>query len=180
MDKLLKRVWAEIDLDTLDSNIEHIKEAVGGKPVMAIVKADAYGHSADIIAAELWKKGVKSYAVSNILEAIDLRKTLPEAQIVIFGYCDPEWQQEIIDGRFEQTAAGTEHAKLLSDIAGKHGIKLPVHIKVNTGMNRVGIDTPDELHEILALPGLDVRGVYTHFAVADSHSPADIEYRRTQ
>lgn len=180
MDKLLKRVWAEIDLDTLDSNIEHIKEAVGGKPIMAIVKADAYGHSADIIAAELWKKGVKSYAVSNILEAIDLRKTLPDAQIVIFGYCDPEWQQEIIDGRFEQTAAGTEHAKMLSELAKKRGIKLPVHIKVNTGMNRVGIDTPEELHEILGLNGLDVRGVYTHFAVADSDAPTDIEYTRAQ
>ena len=180
MDKLLKRVWAEIDLDTLDSNIELIKKAVGGKPIMAVIKADAYGHSAELIAAELWNKGVKSYAVSNILEAIDLRKTLPDAQIVIFGYCDPEWQQEIIDGRFEQTAAGTEHAKLLSDIAVKRGIKLPVHIKVNTGMNRVGIDTPEELHTIMALAGLDVRGVYPHFAVADSDDPSDIEYTNAQ
>ena len=180
MDKLLKRVWAEIDLDTLDSNIELIKKAVGGKPIMAVIKADAYGHSAELIAAELWNKGVKSYAVSNILEAIDLRKTLPDAQIVIFGYCDPEWQQEIIDGRFEQTAAGTEHAKLLSDIAVKRGIKLPVHIKVNTGMNRVGIDTPEELHTIMALAGLDIRGVYTHFAVADSDDPSDIEYTNAQ
>ncbi|MBR5091750.1 MAG: alanine racemase, partial [Ruminiclostridium sp.] len=107
MDKLLRRVWAEIDLDSLDSNISLIKEVSGGKPIMAVVKADAYGHSAEIIAAELWEKGVMSYAVSNVLEAIDLRKTLPDAQIVIFGYCDPEWQDEIISGRFEQTVAGT-------------------------------------------------------------------------
>ena len=180
MDKLLRRVWAEIDLDTLDSNLAQINKAAGGKPIMAIVKADAYGHSAELISRELWDKGVKSYAVSNVLEAIDLRKTLPDAQIVIFGYCDPEWQQEIIDGRFEQTAAGTEHAAMLSDIAVKRGIRLPVHIKVNTGMNRVGIDTAEELHEILTLPGLDIRGVYTHFAAADSADPSDIEYTRSQ
>ena len=180
MDKLLRRVWAEIDLDSLDRNTDLIKEAAGGRPVMAVVKADAYGHSAEIIADELWKKGVKSYAVSNVLEAIDLRKTLPEAQIVIFGYCDPEWQQEIISGGFEQTAAGTEHARILSDIAVKQGVKLPVHIKVNTGMNRVGIDTKEELHEIMELPGLCVRGVYTHFAAADSAEASDIEYTNAQ
>ena len=180
MDKLLRRVWAEIDLDTLDSNIEQIKKAAGGRPIMAVVKADAYGHSADITAAEMWERGIRSYAVSNVLEAIDLRRTLPDAQIVIFGYCDPEWQQEITDGGFEQTAAGTEHARLLSDIAVKRDVKLGVHIKVNTGMNRVGIDTAEELHEIMELPGLEVRGVYTHFAVADSADPSDIEYTENQ
>lgn len=180
MDKLLRRVWAEIDLDTLDSNTELIKKAAGGKPVMAVVKADAYGHSAELIAGELWKQGIKSYAVSNVLEAIDLRKTLPDAQTVIFGYCDPEWQDEIIAGGFEQTAASLEHAKLLSGIAEKRGIKLGVHVKVNTGMNRVGIDSEKELHEIMELPGLDIRGVYTHFAAADSSDPSDIEYTRMQ
>ena len=180
MDKLLRRVWAEIDLDTLDHNLEQIKKAACGKPIMAIVKADAYGHSADIIARELWDGGVRSYAVSNVLEAIDLRKTLPDAQIVIFGYCDPEWQDEIISGRFEQTAASADHARLLSDIAVKRGMKLPVHVKVNTGMNRVGIDTAGELQEIMGLEGLEVRGVYTHFAVADSAEPADVEYTEMQ
>ncbi len=145
MNKLLRRVWAEIDLDALDNNIRLIKQAAAGKPVMAVVKADAYGHSAHIIASELWKEGVWSYAVSNILEAIDLRRTLPEAQIVIFGYCDPEWQQEIADGNFEQTAANADHAKTIADFGRQHGIKMKVHIKVNTGMNRVGIDTAEEL-----------------------------------
>ena len=176
MNKLLKRVWAEIDLDTLDNNISLIKEAAQGKPVMAVVKADAYGHSADIIASELWKNGVKSYAVSNVLEAIDLRKTLKDAQIVIFGYCDPEWQDEIITGVFEQTVAGTDHAAMLSALAEKRGIKLRVHVKVNTGMNRVGIDTAEELSYIMRLGGLDIRGVYTHFAAADSSDPSDIGY----
>ena len=176
----MRRVWAEIDLGTLDHNIRLIKEAACGKPVMAVVKADAYGHCADIIASELWKEGVYSYAVSNILEAIDLRKTLPEAQIVIFGYCDPEWQGEIAENFFEQTAAGVDAARMISDYGVKHDIRMRVHIKVNTGMNRVGIDTPEELHEIMTLPALDIRGVYTHFAAADSSAPSDIEYTRAQ
>ncbi len=180
MDKLLRRVWAEIDLDTLDSNIRLIKEAAAGKPVMAVVKADAYGHCADMIAAELWKEGIFSYAVSNILEAIDLRKTLPEAQIVIFGYCDPEWQQEIADGNFEQTAADVTHARMISAFGEAHGIRMKVHIKINTGMNRVGIDTAEELHEIMELSGLEIMGVYTHFAAADSSDPSDIAYTRMQ
>lgn len=180
MDKLLRRVWAEIDLDTLDHNIELVKAAAGGIPVMAVVKADAYGHSADIVAGELWEKGIRSYAVSNILEAIDLRKTLSDAQIVIFGYCDPEWQDEIAEERFEQTAAGTEQAEMLSDMGIKRGAKIPVHIKVNTGMNRVGIDSAEELHKILSLDGLDVKGVYTHFSVADSSDRSDIEYTKMQ
>jgi len=180
MEKLLRRVWAEIDLDALDNNIRLIKEAADGKPVMAIVKADAYGHGASIVASELWKEGVRSYAVSNVLEATDLRKTLPDAQIVIFGYCDPEWQENIAAGDFEQTAANVGHARMISDYGTAHGIKMKVHIKVNTGMNRVGIDSKDELREIMAMDGLEIKGVYTHFAVADSDEPSDMEYTRMQ
>ena len=180
MEKLLRRVWAEIDLDALDNNIRLIKEAADGKPVMAVVKADAYGHGASIVASELWKDGVRSYAVSNVLEATDLRKTLPDAQIVIFGYCDPEWQENIAAGDFEQTAANVGHARMISDYGTAHGIKMKVHIKVNTGMNRVGIDSKDELREIMAMDGLEIKGVYTHFAVADSDEPSDMEYTRMQ
>ena len=180
MSKLLRRVWAEIDLDALDNNIRLIKEAAAGRPVMAVVKADAYGHCADIIASELWKEGVFSYAVSNVLEATDLRRTLPEAQIVIFGYCDPEWQEDVAAGNFEQTAANVEHARMISDYGAEHGLKMKVHIKVITGMNRVGIDTAAELREIMEMPGLEIKGVYTHFATADSADPSDIEYTRMQ
>jgi len=180
MEKLLRRVWAEIDLDALDNNIRLIKQCAEGKPVMAVVKADAYGHCAEMVAAELWKEGVRSYAVSNVLEAIDLRRTLPEAQIVIFGYCDPEWQEDIIAGDLEQTAANVEHARMISGTGTAKGVKMKVHIKVNTGMNRVGIDTASELREIMDMPGLEVKGVYTHFSVADSADPSDIEYTRIQ
>ena len=179
MDKLLRRTWAEIDLDALDSNIELIKKAAG-KPVMAVVKADAYGHCADIIASELWEKGVRSYAVSNVLEALDLRGSVPDAQIVIFGSCDPEWQEEILENRLEQTAVGVIQAKEIARFGREHGCRMKLHVKVNTGMNRVGIDSADELHEIMMLDGVEVCGVYTHFSCADSSDPDDIAYTKMQ
>ena len=180
MDKLLRRTWAEIDLDALSGNIALIKEAARGKPVMAVVKADAYGHCADIIASELRKHGVHSYAVSNVLEALDLRKSVPDAQIVIFGSCDPEWQDEIRENGLEQTAVGLQQAKQISEYGEKHSCRMKIHVKVNTGMNRVGIDTAEELNEIMRLGGVEVHGVYTHFSVADSDDPADIAYTRAQ
>ena len=66
MSKLLRRVWAEIDLDTLDANIEYIKKTAGDKAVMAVVKADAYGHSAEIVSRELYRMGIRYFAVSNV------------------------------------------------------------------------------------------------------------------
>ena len=180
MEKLLRRVWAEIDLDALENNISLIKGAAGGKPIMAVVKADAYGHCAEIVCSKLWECGVKSYAVSNILEALDVRRTLPEAQIVIFGYCDPEWQQEILENGLEQTAASLDAAAAISEFGVKHNTKMKVHIKVNTGMNRVGIDTGEELIRIMNMRGLDICGVYTHFSCADSLDPQDAQFTRDQ
>ena len=170
MDRLLKRVWAEIDLDALDNNISLIKAAANGKKVMAVVKANAYGHDVGIVARELFAKGIESYAVSNPVEGIELRKILPAAQIVVFGYCDREMQEEIAAYKLEQTAASVEQAKMLSCTASQFGKPIKIHIKVNSGMNRVGIDSKEELLEIMSLPGLEIKGAYTHFAVADSLS----------
>ncbi len=180
MNKLLRRAWVEINLDALDNNIRLIRTIADGKPLMAIVKANAYGHGIDTVAKELFSEGVTDFAVSNVLEALELRRLLPEAHIVIFGYCDDEWQDEIIEAGFEQTVAGTDFARKLSETALSKNTVLPVHIKVNTGMNRVGIDTREELLEIMSLKGLSIKGVYTHFAVSDSDEPSDIEYTRLQ
>lgn len=180
MDRLLKRVWAEIDLDALDNNISLIKAAAKGKKVMAVVKANAYGHDVGIVARELWEQGIESYAVSNPVEGIELRKILPAAQIVVFGYCDREMQEEIAANNLEQTAASVEQAKMLSRRASESGKPIKMHIKVNSGMNRVGIDSREELLEIMELPGLEIKGVYTHFAVADSLTETDLKYTENQ
>lgn len=180
MKKLLHRAWAEINLDALDANVEAIRAAAPGKTIMAVVKANAYGHGIKIAAPELFRIGVKYFAVSCMAEALELREILPEAEILIFGYCDEEQFFELITHDLIQTVGETGFAKSLSDYALKNGVKIRVHVKANTGMTRIGIDTPEELSEILALSGLSVEGVYTHFACADSTDPDDDEYTRGQ
>ncbi len=178
--KLLHRAWAEINLDALDSNIKAIREAVRGKTIMAVVKANAYGHGIAIVAKELFRVGIRHFAVSCMAEALELRELLPEAEILIFGYCDEEQYCELIRHNLIQTVGETGFAKSLSDYAEQNGVKIRVHIKANTGMTRIGIDCPEELADILGLSGLSVEGVYTHFACADSTLPDDVNYTNEQ
>ncbi len=180
MKKLLHRVWAEIDLDALGRNLEQIRLLAPGKDVMAVVKANAYGHGVELVAPELFRKGVRRFAVSNIEEALTLRELLPKAEILIFGYCDEEWFGDLLEADLIQTAGSVDFARSLSDYAVRAGTRARIHIKVNTGMTRVGVDTPEEVERNLALPGLRAEGVYTHFASADSLLPEDMEYTLRQ
>ncbi len=176
----LKRTWAEISLDALDSNIAQIKKLIGGKEIMAVVKANAYGHDDKTVCTELSRLGVNYFAVSNIWEAEDLRDILPNANIVVFGYTEEPYIDSIIKHDIIHTVGSVEYAKRLSDYALAKNAKIRVHIKVNTGMTRIGIDTEEEMDKILAMEGLKCEGAYTHFAVADSLDESDIEYTDRQ
>lgn len=176
----LKRTWAEISLDALDSNIAEIKKLIGGKEIMAVVKANAYGHDDKTVCTELSRLGVNYFAVSNIWEAEDLRDILPNANIVVFGYTEEPYIDSIIKHDIIHTVGSVEYAKRLSDYALAKNAKIRVHIKVNTGMTRIGIDTEEEMDKILAMEGLKCEGAYTHFAVADSLDESDIEYTDRQ
>lgn len=176
----LKRTWAEISLDALDSNIAEIKKLIGGKEIMAVVKANAYGHDDKTVCTELSRLGVNYFAVSNIWEAEDLRDILPNANIVVFGYTEEPYIDSIIKHDIIHTVGSVEYAKRLSDYALAKNAKIRVHIKVNTGMTRIGIDTEEEMDKILAMEGLRCEGAYTHFAVADSLDESDIEYTNKQ
>ena len=176
----LKRTWAEISLDALDSNIAEIKKLIGGKEIMAVVKANAYGHDDKTVCTELSRLGVNYFAVSNIWEAEDLRDILPNANIVVFGYTEEPYIDSIIKHDIIHTVGSVEYAKRLSDYALAKNAKIRVHIKVNTGMTRIGIDTEEEMDKILTMEGLRCEGAYTHFAVADSLDESDIEYTDRQ
>lgn len=180
MDRLLRRVWAEIDLDALDRNVALIKEAAKGKRVMAVVKADAYGHCAELIAKELYRAGVDFFAVSNVLEALEIKPFIGNADILVLGSCDSEWQDDIFANSIQQTAVSVQSAKKISEYALSKGVTAKVHIKVNTGMSRVGIDTREELAEIMSLGGIEICGVYTHFSAADSLDPDSVKYTEMQ
>ncbi len=180
MKKYLKRAWAEIDLDALTHNYKSIKEVTGGKEILAVVKANAYGHDDKTICQCLQKLGVRYFGVSNLWEAEKLRTHGITGTILTFGYTDEDYFGELIAYNITQTVGSTDYAKALSDYAVSKNVKVPVHIKVNTGMTRVGIDTEDEMKYILSLPGLCCKATYTHFAVADSDNEDDVKYTEKQ
>ncbi|MGN0596705.1 MAG: alanine racemase [Ruminiclostridium sp.] len=176
----LKRTWAEINLDALDSNIAEIRKLIGNKEIMAVVKANAYGHDDKTICTELSRLGVNYFAVSNIWEAEDLREIVPSANIIVFGYTEEPYLDSIIKNDIIHTAGSVEYAKRLSEFALSRNTQIRVHIKVNTGMTRIGIDSEEEMDEILAMEGLKCEGAYTHFAAADSLDESDVEYTKMQ
>lgn len=176
----LHRTWAEINLDALAENLSAIKKITGGKDIMAVVKANAYGHDDRIICGELRALGVKRFAVSNIWEAEDIREILPGCDILIFGYTGEEYLPSLAKNDFIQTIGSLEYAEKLSAAARSAGEKIRSHIKINTGMTRAGIDTPSELSKALSLEGLRCEGIYTHFSVADSLDEDDLRYTARQ
>ena len=180
MKKFLKRAWAEIDLDALEHNFNEIKKLSKGKEILAVVKANAYGHDDKAVCLKLQELGVKYFGVSNLWEGEKLRQHGIKGTILSFGYTDEDYFDELLEYDITQTAGSVQYAKELSDYALSKGVKLPVHIKINTGMTRVGIDSEEELLSVLALPGLDCKAAYTHFAVSDSLDKDDVQYTKKQ
>jgi len=186
MKKFYKRAWAEIHLDRLKYNYDICKSYLSGNTqFMAVVKADAYGHGDSKVAPYLQSLGVNWFAVSNISEALHLRRSGITKEIFILGYVPPEDVSELIDNNIIEAITCFEHAKAMSD-AITDGQKLRVHIKIDTGMGRIGLkhDTVsgycDEIEKIISLENIVVEGIFTHFAVADSDSPEDIAYTDKQ
>lgn len=180
MNNFYWRTWAEINLDVLKENIRVIKELAHGKEIIAIVKANAYGHGDVHCAQTLNKCGITHFAVSNLWEAQGLTKGNIRGDILIFGYCDIPLIFDNLDKNYIFTVGTTDYAKELSDEALRRGVRIPVHIKFDSGMSRVGITSAEEADFILAQKGLDCRAGYTHFAVADSLNPEDIAFTEEQ
>lgn len=180
MKKFLKRAWAEIDLDALRHNYKEIKKLIGNKEILAVVKANAYGHDDKTVCHTLEELGVKYFGVSNLWEAEKLRSQGIKGTILAFGYTDEDYFDELLSLDITQTVGSVEYAEALSGYALSKGVRMPVHIKVDTGMTRVGIETEEELNAILSLEGLSCKGIYTHYAVADSDIDEDISYTKAQ
>lgn len=180
MNNFYWRTWAEINLDVLKQNIAKIRELANGKEIIAVVKANAYGHGDVQCAKALNKCGIRHFAVSNLWEAQRLSSGGIEGEILIFGYCDISLIFENLDKNYIFTVGDTDYAEKLSESAIQRGVKIPVHIKIDTGMSRVGLTAEQQLDFVLSQKGLDCRAGYTHFAVADSLLDEDIEFTNTQ
>ena len=189
MDMALKRTWAEIDLDNLAHNFQVIRKQVGPRPkLLGVVKADAYGHGAVHVARKLEALGAAYLAVSNIEEAEELRAggiTLP---ILMLGWTPTDQAERIVRLNMTQDVPDLETARAYDEAAARLGKKLKVHIKLDTGMGRLGFFCDDahfeaSLRDILAvtrMEHLDVEGVFTHFAVSDEDAPEHVAFTRLQ
>ena len=185
MKPYLKRAWAEVSLSRLRKNAEIIKGLNSqSTEVMAVVKADAYGHGdAHIVRTLAQDCSISFFAVSNLDEAVAVRNFAPNAEILILGYTPPEYAHEISMHNIIQGVVSTEYAEAL---AQNSPASIRCHIKIDTGMGRIGLkhDTPaecaDEIAEIMKIGKLSVEGIYTHFSVADSDAPDNITYTDRQ
>lgn len=168
----LNRSWAEVNIDNIMNNICEIRRIVPkSTEIMGVVKADAYGHGVVEVSHTILKNGASRLAVSLIDEAIQLRLKGFDCPILILSYADPARADEIILNNLTQTVYSYELAKALSDSAVLLNRKVKIHVKIDTGMTRVGFmpgySTVKSIVEISALPNIIVEGIFTHFASAD-------------
>lgn len=172
MEYKLNRAWAEVNLDHIAHNVHEIQRITNEKAeIMGIVKADAYGHGVMEVAKTLLANGVTRLAVSMLDEAIQLRKVGIEVPILILSYTDPRRSEEIIQNDVTQAVFSHDLANALSDASIKLGKNVKIHIKIDTGMTRVGFmpgySAIKNVIEISKLPGIIIEGLFTHFASAD-------------
>jgi len=176
MDTTLRRTWAEIDLDALAHNYKKLRERIGSEvKFLGVVKADAYGHGSVRVAGLLQELGADYLAVSSVDEAVELRHNSVSMPILILGHTPREQVEQLI--KYDITQAVTCKAKAVeySEEAVRLGKTLKIHIKVDTGMSRLGYLCDDTYFENgvqgivegCSLDGLEAEGIFTHFAVSD-------------
>ena len=189
MESTLRRTWAEIDLDALAHNYQQARRKIGPNvKYLGVVKADAYGHGAIQVSRKLEQLGADYLAVSSLDEAKELRRAGIQAPILILGHTPPAMVPQLIEYGITQAVSALAKAEAYSAAAVESGGTLKVHIKVDTGMSRLGFlvreghfDTGVEsIAAACALPGLEAEGIFTHFAVSDEDDRDSEAYTRAQ
>ncbi len=167
-------VWVEVDLKAIAHNIRELRRITNPKArIMAVVKANAYGHGMIEVARQSLENGAEALGIANIEEGIQLRKAGIDAPVLIFGYTSPVHAKKLIEFDLTQTVYSYETSRALSEAVAAYGKKIKVHIKVDTGMGRLGLlrgikdNSLSEVESISRLPMLELEGIYTHFATAD-------------
>ncbi len=162
--------WAEIDLDAIRANIDTVRSRIGKRSIMAVVKADAYGHGAVEVARCAQEAGVRMLGVSNVDEGIQLRESFIDLDILVFGAPLESQACDLINYNLSATVYSEEFAVHLDQECERLKRRVDVHVCVDTGMGRVG-PRPDEAlpltKKIMKLKNLNVSGIYTHFSSAD-------------
>lgn len=171
--KPYERVFAKIDLDAITYNLKSIEKKLSPETkIIAVVKADGYGHGAAVIAKEIEESDqVFGFAVATAEEAFSLKRNGIRKPILILGYTFELDYEALIQKQIRFTVYSYDMAEAISKAAGKIGADAYIHIKIDTGMSRIGYqateESADEIAEIAALPGIVTEGIFTHFARAD-------------
>ena len=189
MDDLRKRTWAEISLGALRHNYEAIRARLPeGCRFLGVVKADAYGHGAVQVSHLLQDAGADYLAVSCLDEAMELRQSGVYLPILILGHTPAEFTETLVRNELTQAVTCLAKAEEYSREAARLGLTLRVHIKLDTGMSRLGFlcagarfdEGVDNVIHSCSLPGLEAEGVFTHFAVSDEPGEDNEAYTRAQ
>lgn len=165
------RTYAEISLQAIGANIDEAKKRLEpGVKLLAVIKADAYGHGA-IRVGQYLESRVDFFAVATLEEAEELRINGITRPIMILGYTSPRQFPELVDSKVRPTIYHVEDAAALNRAAEKVGQKAKIHIALDTGMTRIGFrvseEAADQIRDIAAMPAIEIEGIFTHFACAD-------------
>lgn len=181
IDQSEKRSWLEVHLEQIENNYKACKAAMPSDvEIMAVIKADAYGHGDVKVAQMLSGLGVRLFAVSNIDEAVGLRKAGLDGMILILGYSSPKYAETLYHYNLTQTIVSAEYASALAE----KGYRVKCQVAVDTGMNRIGL-TSNDPRAIRSLIesyrcSLDIEGIFTHLCVADSDKEIDVAFTHRQ
>ncbi len=170
------RTWAEINLDNIIYNYSKLKDISICKRVMAVVKADAYGHGAVEVSKILEEQGCDYFAVATLDEGVQLRENGVKSNILVLGYVDIVSHDTVIDNDLIISISDMQSAENLNKIAKNNNKKANIHIKLDTGMTRFGFNyrtATTEILKVYELENLVIAGMYTHFSSADEY---DKEY----
>lgn len=173
--------YAEINLDNFRHNFREVKRLAKGKKTFGVIKADGYGHGAVELAKILEEEKADYFAVAVITEALELRRNGFKQPILILGFTPPVFARDIVENNITQTVFSYELAKAISDEAVKQNKITKLHIKLDTGMGRVGFMPNDiaisEIKRISELKNIYLEGIFSHFSVADEENK---EFARLQ
>ncbi len=180
--QLLRDTYVEINLDNIEYNVKKIKEIVGDDvAIAAVVKADGYGHGAVNIAPSIIENGCEYLAVATLTEALELRNSCKDYKIIIMGYTPDEYLEHVVINNITQTIFSLRQGQILNDLGKKHEKKPVVHIKYDTGFNRLGFrdseESINEIDKIFELESIYVEGMFSHFALADKKED-DLQYEK--
>ncbi len=167
------RTWCDVSLDNLEYNVAQIKSKLSDNvKLCGIVKANAYGHGVEEIASNLVKQGFDYLAVAFIDEAVELRLCGFEQPVLILGNTPKDTAEQVVEYNVTASVYNTETAKIISDEAVKQNKIAKIHVKIDTGMSRIGFQPNEEsIGKILAvskLPNIEIEGIFTHFASSDT------------